>query len=77
MPPLARAALVLAEARGAGGGSADYLGEATALLDALLALHRDLASGLLAMAAADAGDVILRLKPTADDAIPNAHPRRP
>ena len=70
---MARAALALAEARGAA-AERDYLGDATALLDALLALHREPASGLLAMAAADAGDVILRLKPTADDAIPNAHP---
>ncbi len=70
---MARAALALAEARGAA-AERDYAGEAAALLDALLALHRDPAGGLLAMAAADAGDVILRLKPTTDDAIPNAHP---
>ena len=43
------------------------------MLDTLLALHRDPSSGLLCMASADAGDVILRLKPTQDDAIPNAH----
>jgi Highly conserved protein containing a thioredoxin domain len=30
--------------------------------------------GRLAMSAADAGDVLLRLRPTQDDAIPNAHP---
>ncbi len=70
---MARAALALAEARGTA-AERNYAGEAAALLDALLALHRDPASGLLAMAAADAADVILRLKPTADDAIPNAHP---
>ena len=69
---MARAALGLAEAKGAG-ASRDYLGEATALLDTLLTLHRDPPSGLLCMAAADAGDLPLRLKPTADDAIPNAH----
>ena len=70
---MARAALALAEAGGADPGR-DYVGEAAALLDSLLAVHRDPASGLLAMAATDAGDVLLRLKPTADDAIPNAHP---
>ena len=68
---MARAALALAEARGAL-TPRDYLGEARALLDTLLACHRD--EGLLCMAAADAGDVILRLKPTQDDAIPNVHP---
>ena len=70
---MARAALTLAEARGSK-ADRDYAGDAVALLDGLLALHRDPATGLLAMAATDAGDVILRLKPTADDAIPNAHP---
>ena len=70
---MARAALALAEARGAA-AERDYAGEAAELLDTLLAQHLDPTSGLLAMAAADAGDVILRLKPTADDAIPNAHP---
>ena len=68
---MARAALALGEARGAAAGR-DYLGEAGALLETLLALHRD--GGLLCMAAADASDVILRLMPTQDDAIPNAHP---
>ncbi len=70
---MARAALALAEARGAV-ADRDYAADAAALLDGLLALHRDAATGLLAMAATDAGDVILRLRPTADDAIPNAHP---
>ena len=51
----------------------DHLGEGTALLETLLARHRDPVSGLLCMAADDSGDVILRLTPTADDAIPNAH----
>ena len=69
---MARAALALAEARGAA-APRDYQGEAAALLDTLLALHRESGSGLLCMAAADASDVILRLKPTQDDAIPNAH----
>ena len=70
---MARAGLALAEARGAT-AERDFVGEAAALLDSLLAIHRDPGSGLLAMAAADADDVIVRLKPTADDAIPNAHP---
>ncbi|MCI0468254.1 MAG: thioredoxin domain-containing protein, partial [Beijerinckiaceae bacterium] len=36
--------------------------------------HKDPRSGRLNMAASDASDVIVRLAPTADDAIPNAHP---
>ena len=67
---MARAALALFEA---GCRDRDYLGEASALTDTLLAHHRDPATGLLAMASDDASDVILRLKPTQDDAIPNAH----
>ena len=68
---MGRAGLALAEAQGANAGR-DYIGEARKLLETLLALHRD--EGLLCMAAADASDVILRLRPTQDDAIPNAHP---
>ncbi len=67
---MARAALALHEA---GATGRDHLGEGAALLATLLARHGDPASGLLCMAADDSGDVILRLKPTADDAIPNAH----
>jgi uncharacterized protein YyaL (SSP411 family) len=52
----------------------DYLADAAAWKRSLETCHRDPQSGLLNMAAADAGDVILRLSPTADDAIPNAHP---
>ncbi len=69
---MARAALTLAEAEGATAGR-DYRGEAIALLDTLIALHRDPSTGLLCMTATDAGDVIARLAPTNDDAIPNAH----
>jgi uncharacterized protein len=52
----------------------DYLADAIAWAAALETYHADPESGLLNMAAKDAGDVILRLAPTADDAIPNAHP---
>ena len=54
--------------------SRDYLADAIRFAEALETYHRDPQSGLLAMTAKDAGDVILRLAPTADDAIPNAHP---
>jgi hypothetical protein len=52
----------------------DYLADAIAWGEALDRHHLDPRSGLLAMAANDASDVIMRLAPTADDAIPNAHP---
>ncbi|MGH6847315.1 MAG: thioredoxin domain-containing protein [Methylocella sp.] len=72
-----RAALALHEARNfapAPASARDYLADAIAWAEALDTYHRDPRSGLLNMAAKDAGDVILRLAPTADDAIPNAHP---
>jgi hypothetical protein len=71
------AALALHEARNFGGAPAparDYLADATGWAEAMEVYHRDPASGLLNMPAKDAGDVILRLAPTSDDAIPNAHP---
>ncbi|HUI21210.1 MAG TPA: thioredoxin domain-containing protein [Methylocella sp.] len=69
------AALALHEARNFGPVlRRDYLGDAVAWAEALEIYHRDPATGLLNMTAKDAGDVILRLAPTADDAIPNAHP---
>jgi uncharacterized protein YyaL (SSP411 family) len=72
-----RAALALHEARNHPGLAAplgaDYLGDAIAWAEALEAYHVDPESGLLCMAATDATDVILRLSPTSDDAIPNAH----
>ncbi|HUZ92051.1 MAG TPA: thioredoxin domain-containing protein [Methylocella sp.] len=72
---LIRAALALHEARNFGPpASRDYLADAIRFAEALETYHRDPQSGLLAMTAKDAGDVILRLAPTADDAIPNAHP---
>jgi uncharacterized protein YyaL (SSP411 family) len=40
----------------------------------MYAYHIDPRTGLICMAAKDASDVILRLSPTSDDAIPNAHP---
>ncbi|MGA7384571.1 MAG: thioredoxin domain-containing protein, partial [Methylocella sp.] len=72
-----RAALALHETRNwapALGSARDYLADAIAWAEAFETYHRDPRSGLLNMAAKDAGDVILRLAPAADDAIPNAHP---
>ena len=71
-----RAALALHEARNLPGlgASRDYLADAIRWADALETWHVDPRTGLLCMSASDAGDVILRLAPTADDAIPNAHP---
>ena len=72
-----RAALALHETRNfapAVVAARDYLADAIAWAEALETYHADPESGLLNMAAKDAGDVILRLAPTGDDAIPNAHP---
>ncbi len=71
-----RAALALHEARNLPGVglTRDYLAEAIGFAEALESWHVDPQTGLLCMSARDAGDVILRLAPTADDAIPNAHP---
>jgi len=72
-----RAALALHEARHMSGAelpSYDYLADAIAWAAAVRDDYLDPASGLLAMSTADASDVILRLAPTSDDAIPNAHP---
>ncbi|MGH6853543.1 MAG: thioredoxin domain-containing protein, partial [Methylocella sp.] len=72
-----RAALALHETRNfapALASARTYLADAIAWAEAIETYHRDPQSGLLNMAAKDAGDVILRLAPTADDAIPNAHP---
>ncbi|MGE0196857.1 MAG: thioredoxin domain-containing protein [Methylocystis sp.] len=71
------AALALHEARNwrkADFARRDYLADAIAWADALDAWHLDAQTGFLQMAARDAKDVIMRLAPTADDAIPNAHP---
>jgi uncharacterized protein YyaL (SSP411 family) len=73
-----RAALALYEVRNHPGLEAplgqDFLDDAIAWAEALEAAHVDPETGLLAMSARDAKDVILRLAPTGDDAIPNAHP---
>jgi len=72
-----RAALALHETRNwvpVSGYARDYLADAIAWAEALETYHADPESGLLSMAAKDTGDVILRLAPTGDDAIPNAHP---
>ncbi len=72
-----RAALALHETRNwapAAVSARDYLADAIAWAEAVETYHADSESGLLNMAAKDASDVILRLAPTSDDAIPNAHP---
>jgi uncharacterized protein YyaL (SSP411 family) len=73
-----RAALALHEARNHPGLSAplesSYLDDAIAFAKALDLYHTHPETGLLCMAAKDASDVIIKLAPTADDAIPNAHP---
>jgi hypothetical protein len=72
-----RAALTLHEARhmtGADLPAYDYLADAISWAEAVRDDYLDRETGLLAMSTADAGDVILRLSPTNDDAIPNAHP---
>ncbi len=53
--------------------SYDYLTDAIAFADAIARHHIDPETGLIAMAADDARDIVIRLAPTADDAIPNAH----
>ncbi|HMF05929.1 MAG TPA: thioredoxin domain-containing protein [Methylocella sp.] len=72
-----RAALALHEARSwlpQAGEARNYLDDAIAWAESIEAVHKDPQSGRLNMAASDASDVIVRLAPTADDAIPNAHP---
>ncbi|WP_036260753.1 thioredoxin domain-containing protein [Methylocapsa aurea] len=73
-----RAALALHEVRNLPGASSfltrDYLADAIGWAQALETYHVDEKSGLLCMAAKDASDVLVRLSPTSDDAIPNAHP---
>jgi uncharacterized protein len=73
-----RAALALHEARNWSALPStldrNYLSDAVSWAETLETCHLDGQSGLLCMAASDATDVILRLSPTADDAIPNSHP---
>ena len=52
----------------------DYLADAIRWAEVIETHHVDQQTGLLCMAAKDATDVIVRLSPTPDDAIPNAHP---
>ena len=68
-----KAALALHESHLAGGMPRDYLGLALQWARTLEALHQDEATGLLCTAAKDASDVIVRLAPTSDDAVPNPH----
>jgi uncharacterized protein len=73
---MARAALALHEARHMPGVHLtpyDYLADAIAFAQAIMRHHIDAETGLIAMAADDARDIVIRLAPTADDAIPNAH----
>ncbi|MEW6437362.1 MAG: thioredoxin domain-containing protein [Pseudomonadota bacterium] len=73
---MARAALALHEARHMSGTALapyDYLADAIAWADAIARHHVEPETGLVAMAADDAQDIIIRLTPTLDDAIPNAH----
>ena len=70
------AALALHEAApafGAAGRKATFLSRAVAWAVGLETHFRDPATGLLTMAAADATDIVARLSPTQDDAVPNAH----
>lgn len=69
---LMRAALALAEADTHGDGGA-LIAFATDLADALDAHHLDPASGIYFMSADDAADVVIRAKPTADEAVPNGN----
>jgi hypothetical protein len=72
-----RAALALYEARhmaGANPPARDTLADAIAFAEAMRDDYLDPATGLIAMSTAGASDVIMRLAPTTDDAIPNAHP---
>jgi uncharacterized protein YyaL (SSP411 family) len=75
---MTRAALALHEARHMPGVESilqrDYLADAIDWAEAMYTYHVDPTTGLLAMAASDQSDVIMRLAPTTDDAIPNAHP---
>ena len=73
---MARAALALHEARHMTGTALapnDYLADAVAWAEAIARHHVEPETGLIAMAADDAQDIIIRLAPTLDDAIPNAH----
>ncbi len=73
---MARAALALHEARRMRGTELtayDYIADAIAFTEAIARHHIDAETGLIAMAADDARDIVIRLTPTADDAIPNAH----
>ena len=72
-----RAALALHESRQMAGitpTGRDYLGDAVAWAEAIRDDYIDPSTGLIAMSTATASDVIMRLAPTTDDAIPNAHP---
>ena len=73
---MTRAALALYEVRNLTTAKRrrDYLSDALGFAETLETYHLNANTGLLCMAAKDAGDVILRLSPTYDDAIPNAHP---
>jgi uncharacterized protein YyaL (SSP411 family) len=51
----------------------DYLGDAIKWTETIESDYRDSESGLISINSRAANDVLTRLAPTADDAIPNAH----
>jgi uncharacterized protein YyaL (SSP411 family) len=67
-----RASLALAEASPPAEATR-LCGLAVAFAAALETHHRDGGTGYLATAADDAADVVIRARPTTDDAVPNAH----
>jgi uncharacterized protein YyaL (SSP411 family) len=73
---MARAALALHEVRAhltPEYRQTDFLGDATKWTETIESDYRDSESGLIWINSRAANDVLTRLAPTADDAIPNAH----
>ena len=73
---MARAALALHEVRSqlaAEHQAIDFLGDAIKWTETIEGDYRDAESGLISINSRAAKDVLTRLAPTADDAIPNAH----
>jgi uncharacterized protein YyaL (SSP411 family) len=73
---MARAALALHEVRShlpPEHGDVDFLGDAIKWTETIEEDYRDSATGLISINSRAANDVLTRLAPTADDAIPNAH----
>jgi uncharacterized protein YyaL (SSP411 family) len=73
---MARAALALHEVRSqlaAEHQAIDFLGDAIKWTETIEGDYRDAESGLISINSRASSDVLTRLAPTADDAIPNAH----